>query len=86
MLYTVEVRRVDTELAAAMTEMRGWLDRRGINAFEFDYSRGGPGITFRIGFWRESDALAFAEAFRGRLNDGGDPDGATLWRIAELQT
>jgi hypothetical protein len=81
MLYTVEVRRTGADLASSMVEMRAWLDHHGINPTEFDHSFGGPGITFRLGFRREADAVAFAEAFHGWLNDG--TDGAALWRIVE---
>ena len=82
MLYTVEVRHIGAELAAATVEMRTWLDYHGIKPTEFDHSSGGPGITFRLGFRREDQARAFAEAFRGWFKTG-DPNGATLWRIIE---
>lgn len=83
MLYTVEVRRIGADLAASMVEMRTWLDQRGINATEFDHSSGGPGITFRVAFRQEADAIAFAKAFRGRLNNGEDADGIVLWQNIE---
>jgi hypothetical protein len=70
MPYTVEVRRIGADLGATMAEMRNWLDGDGINPTEFDHSSGGPGITFRLVFRAEGDALAFAQAFRGTLNDG----------------
>jgi hypothetical protein len=83
MLYIAEVRRIGTDFATLMVEMRTWLDHNGINSSVFDHSSGGPGIAFRVGFRREEDALAFARAFRGWLNNGDDPDGADLWRISE---
>jgi hypothetical protein len=73
MPYTVEVRRIGADLAASMAEMRMWLDYNRITPTGFDHSRGGPGIAFRVVFRAERDALAFAEAFRGTLNDGHEP-------------
>jgi len=59
-----------------MSEMRTWFDRHGISAAAFDHSSSGPGITFRVGFAQENDALAFAQAFGGSFNGNGEPDGA----------
>jgi hypothetical protein len=73
MPYTVEVRRIGADLAASMAEMRLWFDDNWINPSEFDHSTGGPGIAFRLVFRAERDAVAFAEAFRGTLNDGSEP-------------
>jgi len=73
MPYTVEVRRIGADLAASMAEMHTWLDDNRINPTEFDHSTGGPGIVFRAVFRAERDALAFAEAFSGTLNDGREP-------------
>ena len=81
MLYTVEVRRIGADLAASMVAMRSWLDHHRINPAAFEHSLGGPGIAFRVQFRQESDALAFANAFGGWLNNGIDPDGADLWHI-----
>ena len=73
MPHIVEVRRIGTDFAAAMAQMRMWLDDKGINPAEFDHSSGGPGVTFRLVFRAERDAVDFAEAFHGSLNDGRQP-------------
>jgi hypothetical protein len=73
MPYTVEVRRIGTDLAASMAEMRMWLDDNRITPTEFNHSAGGPGIAFRLVFCAERDAVVFAEAFRGTLNNGCEP-------------
>lgn len=83
MLYIVEVRRIGTGLAVSMAEMRTWLDHHGIDPAEFCHSSGGRGITFRVGFHSEDDALAFARAFHGRFNNGIDPNGAAFWRATD---
>ena len=83
MLYIVEVRRIGADLAAYMAEMRNWLYHHGVSPSEFEHSSGGPGITFRVGFRREDDAIAFARAIGGRVNNGLDPDGAALWQIGK---
>jgi hypothetical protein len=67
MVYIVEVRRIGHDLPAMMAEMRTWLDHSRAEIVAFEYSAGGPGIAFRISFSTECDALAFAQAFGGRL-------------------
>lgn len=84
MVYTVEVRRLCHDLAGVIAEMRAWLDHHGIREAAFGYSSGGPGIAFRISFTVETEALAFARAFGGRLN-GEHPHGTALWTIGERQ-
>jgi hypothetical protein len=69
MPYTVEVRHIGADLAASMAEMRMWLDDNRMTPTEFDYSTGGPGIAFRLVFRAEREAVAFAGAFGGTLND-----------------
>ena len=73
MSYIVEVRHIGADLAVAMAQMRMWLDDRGTTPAEFGHSSGGPGISYRLVFHAKSDAVAFAEAFRGTLNDGCQP-------------
>src|SRR5579864_8603488 len=68
--YIVEVRYIGSDWADLMADMRSWLDRRQIDAEEFDYSLAGLGIAFRVGFHGEDQAAAFAEAFGGRLHSG----------------
>lgn len=84
MVYTVEVRRMGHDLAGVIAEMRAWLDYHGIREAAFGYSSGGPGIAFRISFTIETEALAFALSFGGRLN-GEYPNGTALWTIGERQ-
>lgn len=84
MLYTVEVRLIGSEIAASMTQMRTWLDHNRFEPDGFRQSSGGAGITFRIDFKVEQEALAFADAFAGRMI--GVPLGAAdhgLWQIAD---
>lgn len=79
MLHTVEIRHIGTDLADAMAEKRAWLHHRRVKIAAFEYSIGGPGITFRIVFDAEADATAFAEAFKGCANNGLPPEGEPLW-------
>ena len=83
MLHTVEIRRIGGDLARDLAEMRGWLDRHGLDVAEFQHSFGGPGITFRVSFHAADEAAAFAEHFDGWIN-GRDPHGASLWRIGRV--
>jgi hypothetical protein len=84
MPHTVEVRHFGYDLAAATSELRDWLRQKCVQPAEFEYSAGGPGITFRVHFTERSEAEAFASAFHGWLNDGSDPDGIARWAFTEL--
>ena len=79
--HIVEVRHIGKNLAAAMTELRAWLDDRRIEPEVFEHSVGGPGITFRVHFIEEADAHAFAETFHGWISSGGQPDSERCWVI-----
>ena len=79
MLHRVEIRRIGSDLASPMGEMRSWLDRHHVQALLFEHAAGGAGITFRIWFDAEAQAKAFADAFSGRLSQGTNPGGAALW-------
>ena len=83
MPHTVEIRHFGHDVTAATSELRGWLSRQCIEPAEFEYSVGGPGITFRVHFIERSEAEAFAGAFHGWLNDGSDPDGSIRWAFSE---
>lgn len=82
MLYSVEVRLIGGNLAASLTQMRTWLDHQRFEPDAFRHSIGGAGITFRVDFKHETEALKFARAFGGRMigipvrqNEDADP----LW-------
>jgi hypothetical protein len=67
MLFTVEVRLIGGDLITSMTHMRTWLDHQRVEPDAFRHSAGGAGITFRVDFKLEFEAVAFARAFGGRL-------------------
>lgn len=81
MLYTVEVRLIGGDLIASMSHMRTWLDHRRVEPDAFRHSAGGAGITFRVDFKVEDEALAFARAFGGRVIGvpATNPSQAALW-------
>lgn len=64
-----------------MVEMRQWLNRHGVQPECFEHSVGGPGVTYRVHFTADRDAVAFAEQFHGRLSGGADPHGPFCWNI-----
>lgn len=66
-MFTVEVRLIGGDLRTSMTHMRTWLDHQRVEPDAFRHSSGGAGITFRVDFKIENDAVAFARAFGGRL-------------------
>jgi hypothetical protein len=80
MLYTVEVRLIGRDLVASMTEMRTWLDHQRVEPDAFRHSAGGAGITFRVDFKREPEAMDFARAFSGRIV------GMPTWEADEART
>jgi hypothetical protein len=67
MVFPVEVRLIGGDLLTSMRYMRNWLGHRRVEPDAFRHSSGGAGITFRVDFNLEHDALAFARAFGGRL-------------------
>jgi hypothetical protein len=80
MSHVVEVRHIGLDHDMASAELQCWLDQQGIQPILFEHSTGGPGVTFRVHFSTENEAVAFAEAFHGWLNDGRCPrSGAVLW-------
>ena len=81
MLHIVEIRRIGSDPEASMAELRAWLADHQIQLAEFEHSTGGPGTTFRVHFIEKSDAEAFADAFKGWLNEGMPPETANLWTI-----
>jgi hypothetical protein len=59
----VEVRRNGDGIAAEMNEMRDWLDAHRIEPRLFQLN----GVVLRLGFDSGREAMAFADAFEGRL-------------------
>ena len=67
MLYLVEVRVGASDLVTRMSEMRQWLDRERYEPDLFYYRTEGDGALVRVEFKYEREALAFADAFDGRI-------------------
>lgn len=67
-LFAVEIRLVDhTEeaLTTRISAIQQWLDDRGFEPSTFRYTFFDTGITLRVDFNRESEAVAFANEFSG---------------------
>lgn len=84
MSHIVEVRHLGVDHDAAKEELQRWLDHQGIQPMLFERSTGGPGITFRVHFTAEPEALAFAEAFHGWLNCGSEPKNGSRWDLGHI--
>ncbi len=67
MLYTVQAQLSEVGLAARMAEMREWLDRHRYEPDLFQYRMNAEGALLRVDFKRESEAMAFADAFGGSV-------------------
>jgi hypothetical protein len=67
MLYTVQLRLGEEDLADRMSEMRVWLDRQGYEPNLFQYRTEPAGVLLRVDFKFEREAFAFAEVFRGSI-------------------
>jgi hypothetical protein len=52
----------DADLAAAMSEMRHWLDRNRISPKSFTFSAADRVLVFRLEFENGTEAAAFAGA------------------------
>ena len=72
MNHIVEVHYTGGDWADLMADMHSWLDRRQIEAVEFNHSLLDRGASVRVGFGDEDHATAFATAFSGRL-ESPDP-------------
>jgi hypothetical protein len=70
-MHIVEVRRRNA-LAAAMGQMRSWLDNQRIqpSLFEIAFFPGRES-RFRLQFKKLSDAVTFASSFDGEVLDAG---------------
>jgi hypothetical protein len=66
-LHTVVVHLGDDDVAAAMSQMRTWLDHHRFEPDSFRQSADGAETRFRLEFKIESEPAAFAAAFPGRV-------------------
>jgi hypothetical protein len=67
MIHTVDVPLVGADIAAAMAEMREWLDHHRCEPDGFHHVTRDQRLTCCVDFKLESEAAAFARAFSGRL-------------------
>ena len=72
MLYVVEIRRGREELSTLMARTREWLDGQRFEPDAFRCTTDDEGITCRLEFKIESEAIAFAKAFGGEVKLMGD--------------
>ena len=72
MLYVVELRRERDELSTIMARTREWLDSRRFEPDAFRCITDQEGLTCRLEFKVESEAIACAEAFGGEVKSIGD--------------
>jgi hypothetical protein len=72
MLYVVEIRREREQLATIMSSVREWLDGRRFEPDAFRCTTGEESVACRLEFKIESEAMACAEAFGGRVSSIGD--------------
>jgi hypothetical protein len=68
MLYIVEIRREHAQLAQVMSVIREWLDARRFEPDAFRYTTAEEGVTFRLEFKHESEAMACADTFGGQIS------------------
>ncbi|HTW54043.1 MAG TPA: hypothetical protein VME45_19305 [Stellaceae bacterium] len=81
MPHVVEVRHIGVDHDAALDELQRWCDQQSIQPRLLEHSTGGPGITFRVHFTMENDAIAFAQSFHGWLNNGTEPESGVRWDV-----
>ena len=72
MLYVVEIRRERDRLAETMSAIREWLDDHRFQPDAFRCTTDDEGITCRVEFKVESEAIAYAKAFGGEVRLMGD--------------
>jgi hypothetical protein len=69
-VFPVEIRiRENNEkvVTEKMTFMREWLDHRRFEPSAFRYRFEPPDLVFQVEFQMETEAIAFANAFAGRV-------------------
>ena len=70
-MFPVEIRIADENAVTdRMNTMREWLDHRRFEPSIFRYTFDGTGLVFLVDFKLEAEAIAFAQAFDGRLVSG----------------
>ena len=65
MLYTVQVCLDGDNLAASVSKIWEWLDRRGVEPPVFRYRMTSEDVVLRLDFKTLGDAAAFGEDFGG---------------------
>ena len=69
-MHIVGVRRRNADLAAAMAQMRTWLDNQAIEPVLFEIGfMPGRQTRFRVQFRKRGDAVMFAASFDGEVLD-----------------
>ena len=69
-MHIVGVRRRNADLAAAMAQMRTWLDNQAIEPVLFEIGfMPGRQTRFRVQFRKRGDAVMFATSFDGEVLD-----------------
>ena len=69
-MHIVGVRRRNADLAAAMAQMRTWLDNQAIEPVLFEIGfMPGRETRFRVQFRKQGDAVMFATSFDGEMLD-----------------
>ena len=72
-MHIVELRRRNADLAAAMAQMRTWLDNQAIQPCLFEIAfLSNRETRFRLQFRKQSDAVLFATSFDGEMLDAND--------------
>lgn len=66
-MYIVEIRRDNDAIAGPMTQMRTWLDAKGIQPSVFRLSLMAEETIFRVEFVLAREAAAFARALGGNV-------------------
>ena len=72
-MHIVEVRRRNADLAAAMAQMRTWLDNQAIQPCLFEIAfLSNRETRFRLQFRKQGDAMMFANSLDGEMMNADD--------------
>lgn len=74
--YVVEIRRERQNMAKVMSDFREWLDGQRFEPDAFRCTAADEDVTYRLEFKLESEAIACADVFGGRLVSAGDKSAA----------